>query len=187
MIRRASPARLVKALPGLVRRFKRVSVTAAPVPLFVSHRPLVVAEARWGAANEPAIHYTESEGRDDWLLRKPRSLPMSTDCSGFVTACYKWAGAPDPNGLGYFRLGYTGTLLSHAEKHGKVLTDVSKARPGDPIVIGWGKSGEGDHVVVVVVAGADPLIVSHGTEGGPRQQRLSVDNRTPKRVCVTLP
>lgn len=173
----------LKKLPALIRRFKKIAVSEAAKPP-VSYRAAVTANARWGAQNEPRIHYTESDGRDDWLHGKARSLPLSTDCSGFVTACYKWAGAPDPNGLGYYRLGYTGTLLDHARKHGKILDDVSKARPGDPIVVG---PGTGLHVVVCVEAGADPLVVSHGTEGGPRIQRLSVDARTPKRVCVTLP
>lgn len=176
----------LKKLPALIRRFKKVTVQEAAGPP-VSVRAAIVGNARWGAANEPRIHYTETDGRDDWLNRSARSLPMSTDCSGFVTACYKWAGAPDPNGLGYHRLGYTGTLLSHAKAHGQILTDVSKARAGDPIVIGWGKDGEGAHVVTVIQSGADPLVVSHGKEAGPVIQRLSVDARTPKRVCVTLP
>lgn len=170
-------------LPALVRRYRKVTVQEAAEPP-VSVRAAVVGNARWGAANEPQIHYTETDARDDWLSRKRRSLPMSTDCSGFVTACYKWAGAPDPNGLGYYRVGYTGTLLSHAKAHGKILDDVSKARAGDPIVIG---PGTGQHVVVCLIAGPDPLVCSHGREAGPVIQRLSVDSRTPKRVCVTLP
>lgn len=177
IVRRAAT---LKKLPALVRRFKKVSVTLAPVDV----RAAVVGNARWGGAHEPQIHYTETAGRDDWLNRTPRALPMSTDCSGFVTACYKWAGAPDPNGLGYHQLGYTGTLLSHSSKHGKIILNPSKARPGDLIVIG---PGTGDHVVVVIEQGADPLVVSHGKEAGPVVQRLSVDNRAPRRVCVTLP
>jgi hypothetical protein len=70
------------------------------------------------------------------------------------------------------------------QNHGRVFTDVSQARPGDPIVIG---PGTGWHAVVVVEAGADPLVVSHGSEAGPKIQRLSVDPRQPKRVCQTLP
>jgi hypothetical protein len=70
------------------------------------------------------------------------------------------------------------------QNHGRVFFDVSQARPGDPIVIG---PGTGWHAVVVVEAGADPLVVSHGSEAGPKIQRLSVDPRQPKRVCQTLP
>lgn len=187
LIRVATAARIAKTLPALVKKFKRVTVTSAPTPPmpYAGLRENVVKWARWGVAHEPQIHYTEAADRDDWLTAQPRNkLPLTTDCSGFVTLCYWLAAALDPNGLGYFKLGYTGTLLDHAAKHGQILTDVSKARPGDPIVMG---PGTGAHVVVVVEAGADPLVVSHGQEGGPRLQHLSVDTRTPKRVCVTLP
>ncbi|MHB8469552.1 MAG: Hint domain-containing protein [Gaiellaceae bacterium] len=37
-----------------------------------------------------------------------RTLPLTTDCSGFVTLCYHLAGAPDPNGRGYDGQGWTG-------------------------------------------------------------------------------
>ena len=40
------------------------------------------------------------------------ALPLTTGCSGFVTICFYEAGAPDPNGLDYSGLGYTGTLRS---------------------------------------------------------------------------
>ena len=33
--------------------------------------------------------------------RSAATLPLTTDCSGFVTVCYFLAGAPDPNGLDY--------------------------------------------------------------------------------------
>jgi len=61
---------------------------------------------------------------------------------------------------------------------------VSKALPGDPIVIG---PGTGWHVVTCLVSGDDPLVESHGDEGGPHIQHLSVDQREPKRVCQLLP
>jgi hypothetical protein len=58
-------------------------------------------------------------------------------------------------------LGYTGTLLANAAKHGKILTNLALARPGDPIVIG---PGTGWHTTICVEAGADPIVVSHGSE-----------------------
>lgn len=181
IVRKATAARVKQILPGLRRRFGHVRVVALIVR--PTTREKVVAWARWGARNEPRIHYTELSTRSAWLLRRPGFTPLFTDCSGFATACYRWAGAPDPNGLGYVSLGYTGTLLEYAKNHGHIA-DVSQARPGDLIVVG---PGTGDHVVVVVEAGFDPLVVSHGKEAGPCLQRLSVDGRTPKRVCVTLP
>jgi cell wall-associated NlpC family hydrolase len=150
-------------------------------------RGRVVKHAKWGAlpSISPKIHYTEDSRRDDWLVaHDPRMLPQWTDCSGWVTQCYFAAGAglPDPNGLDYRYLGYTGTLLDHAQKHGKVLTDVSKAKPGDSIVIG---PGTGDHVVVCVESGEDPIVSTHGAEG-VQIIRASVDPREPKRVCQVI-
>lgn len=47
-----------------------------------------------------------------------------TDCSGFVTDCYEEGGAPDPNGLGFTHVGWTGTMMARGKK-------VSQATPGD--------------------------------------------------------
>lgn len=181
IVRKATAARVKQILPALRRRFGHIRVVA----LIVRPKPRerVAAWARWGARHEPLIHYTELLGRSAWLLRRPGFTPLYTDCSGFATACYRWARLPDPNGFAYRKLGYTGTLLDNARAHGRIV-DVTDARTGDLIVIG---PGTGDHVVVVVEPGFDPLVVSHGSEGGPTLQRLSVDRRTPKRVCVTLP
>lgn len=147
-------------------------------------RTTITNWARWGAAHEPEIGYSQGTDRDDFLHYPRGHLPMNTDCSGDVTQENWAAGAPDPSGLDYRYVGFTGTLLEFAEKHGRVFTDVSRARPGDPIVIG---PGVGWHAVMCIEAGTDPLVVSHGSEAGPKIQRLSVDPRTPKRVCQTLP
>lgn len=140
--------------------------------------------ARWGAMRTIDIHYTQGQSRDDYLHEPRGRLPLWTDCSGFVTYCYWAAGAPDPSGLSYTYVGFTGTLLECAARHGHITFDLSQARPGDPIVIG---PGVGWHAVIVVEAGPDPLVVSHGSEAGPRIERISSDPRTPKRVCKTLP
>jgi cell wall-associated NlpC family hydrolase len=148
-------------------------------------RQLVVKWARWGVAHTGDIHYTETVARAGWL-RNPRTdgqLPLNTDCSGFATFCYRQAGLPDPNGLGYKELGYTGTLLQYAEHHGRIITDVSQAKPGDLIVYG---PGTGWHVAVIVQAGRDPLTVSHGQESEPSYVRVSQDGRQPQRVCRYL-
>lgn len=147
-------------------------------------RSAIVNWARWNASKQPEIHYSQGTQRDDFLHRPRGYLPMTTDCSGDVTQENWAASAPDPSGLGYRYVGFTGTLLSFAASHGHVFTDVSRARPGDPIVIG---PGTGWHVVMCIEAGPDPLVVSHGSEAGPKIQRLSVDPRQPKRVCQTLP
>lgn len=126
-------------------------------------RERIVAYALWGVANEPQIHYRQVRPIDN--LDSPYTLPTWVDCSGFVTCAYKPAGASDPNGNDYNGDGFTGTLLAHLEH-----IDRTELQAGDLIVFG---PGSGDHVVVVVQAGANPLLVSHGTEGGPAQLTLS--------------
>lgn len=138
-----------------------------------SLRDAIVGHARWGIANEPQIHYKQLRPMDG--LATPRQLPLQTDCSGFVTLCYKWAGAPDPNGLNFSGQGYTGTMLQ-ACSH---ITQ-SAARPGDLVI--WG-APPGNHVAMVIEAGADPLLVSHGQEKGPIAIKFSVETQyQPKPV-----
>jgi cell wall-associated NlpC family hydrolase len=121
-------------------------------------RRKIVAAARWGIANEPRIHY--GEVRPVPLARR---LPLTTDCSGFVTICFFLAGAPDPNGLGYSGQGYTGTLLEHLVSTGELKT-------GDLVV--WG-AYPGRHCAIVLEPGEDPLLASHGQERGPVAIRYS--------------
>lgn len=128
-------------------------------------RASIAANARWGAANQASIHYAEIRPIPLWL--QLRALPFTTDCSGWATLLYKWAGAPDPNGLGFIGEGFTGTLLAH----GKPITQ-SEARPGDLVI--WGVY-PGHHVAVCVEAGPDPLICSHGSESNPVLERTSTE------------
>jgi len=46
-------------------------------------------------------------------LGRPPWVPSRWDCSAFVTNVFYAGGAPDPNGRGYDRQGYTGTLSAH--------------------------------------------------------------------------
>jgi hypothetical protein len=132
----------------------------------------IVAHALWGVEHDADIHYEQRRPIDG--IGHVRQLPLHTDCSsGFVTLCYNWAGAPDPNGQGYNGLGYTGTLLNYLDP-----IDPGDAQPGDLVVIG---PGSGEHVVVIVEAGADSVVVGSGSESGPSKGRLSSDGRTPKR------
>lgn len=131
----------------------------------MSVRSEIVVNALWGVAHEGQIHYQQSRPIDG--LGHKHKLPLSTDCSGFVTDCYNWAGAPDPNGLGYNGSGYTGTLLNHLDHIRR-----PQAQPGDLVVFG---PGTGHHVVVIVGSGSDPDIVSHGQERGPMRMKLSAE------------
>jgi cell wall-associated NlpC family hydrolase len=98
-----------------------------------------------------------------------RTLPLTTDCSGFVTLCYYLAGASDPNGLGYDGEGWTGTLLRHLEH-----VAAADVRRGDLVV--WGRY-PGRHCAVVLEPGDDPLLCSHGQERGPVEIRFSTESR----------
>ena len=127
-------------------------------------RQAIVAAARWGIRNEPRIHY--GEGRPIPLTR---ALPLTTDCSGFVTLCYYLAGAPDPNGLAYDGSGWTGTLLRRMRA---IAQDDVQA--GDLVV--WGDY-PGHHVALVLAPSDDPLLCSHGQERGPLEIAFSSESR----------
>ncbi|RKH66465.1 NlpC/P60 family protein [Corallococcus llansteffanensis] len=141
----------------------------APVVVASGLRAKIVSEANWGITNAAGIHYQQVRPIDG--LNARHQLPLNIDCSGFVTLCYKWAGAPDPNGLDYNGQGYTGTLLSY-------LTPVSSSqiKPGDLVL--WHRGGAGEHVSLVLEPGSDPLLVSHGAESGPYTVRFSASNRS---------
>jgi Putative peptidoglycan binding domain/NlpC/P60 family len=143
-------------------------------------RQQIVANAKWGIKNEPQIHYQQLRPMDG--IHEARKLPLQTDCSGFSTLCYAWAGAPDPNGLKYSGAGYTGTLLQNM-RH----IPLSGVQPGDLVV--WG-AAPGHHVALVLEAGADPLLCSHGQEKGPIEIRFSVESKyqpTPATWLSCLP
>jgi hypothetical protein len=124
--------------------------------------------AAWGVQHAGMIHYAETRPIPTRL--EPGTLPFTTDCSGFVTVCAKWAGLPDPNGNHYNGQGYTGTLLEH-NRH----IPVSEAMPGDLIVYG---GFPGHHVVIIEKkVGHDFQCVSHGRESDPRRVMHSVEQR----------
>jgi len=114
-------------------------------------RAAIVEVAEWCVKNAGSIHYSLKRPMEG--IGKPRKVPLHIDCSGFVTLCYNWAGAPDPNGTGYNGQGYTGTILNHC-----IPITPAAARPADLVVFG---PGTGDHVVVLVGQGRNPRVVSH--------------------------
>lgn len=138
-------------------------------------RGKIVAWAQKGVADEPQIHYAQ-------LRPMPSTwrLPMFTDCSGFVTLCYHLAGAKDPNGLGYNGEGWTGTLLDHGE-----TIPLSQATIGDLVI--WG-SHPGHHVAVFVemdkIDRANSILVSHGSERGPKHVSLAHETAAQHRSYV---
>ena len=71
-----------------------------------------------------------------------------TDCSSFVTLCYKAAGAPDPNGQDYDGTGYTGTLV----QQGRWVDD---PEPGD--LVFYGETRERPVHVALFVGGGEAI------------------------------
>jgi len=132
-------------------------------------RSAMVAQAKWAMGHEPSFHYQEV--RPIPLDRfKAHTLPITTDCSGFVTCVAFAAGVkPDPNGQEYNGQGFTGTLLQHCEHITK-----HEAKAGDFVAYG---PFPGEHVCMLLEDGTvpDPLLVSHGQEKGPFEIRASVE------------
>jgi cell wall-associated NlpC family hydrolase len=155
-----------KPLPAAfqARRDKRLKQAASQAGV----RAKIVQLARWGIQNESRIHYQQLRPVDGMDRRK--KLPLNTDCSGFSTLCYKWAGAnDDPNGCNFAGSAYTGTMLTHCRHIPK-----SAVQPGDLVV--WG-AYPGHHVALVLAAGLDPLLCSHGQEKGPLAITFSAESR----------
>ena len=141
-------------------------------------RDKIVAAAKWGVEHRAHFSYSQGSLRME-AVNKPYQLPIIADCSAWVTVCYSWAGAPDPNGCNYNGYGYTGTLLSHGTK-----IPLSDVQPGDVIVYG---PGTGWHTAIIVEAGSDPLTVSMGQNGDPSYVRVSQDGRLPQTYLRFIP
>ncbi len=160
---------------------KRISILRERRQAHQSHlRQDVCAYAGWGVSNEPSIHYAQSRPIDGLTGSNQKTLPLYTDCSGFVTKAYKYAGAPDPNGFGYNGYGYTGTILTACQHISQ-----GSAKRGDLVVFG---SYPGTHVVVLTEDGSssDPYVVSHGQEAGPLHTRLSTQKAAHPGQAVTF-
>ena len=67
-------------------------------------RQNIVAWAKWAVTNHAKFNYSEGPQRMSGI-GNPGKLPVTADCSAFVTLCYNWAGAPDPNAQSYNHTG----------------------------------------------------------------------------------
>lgn len=115
--------------------------------------PGVAQAAMKAYAQKGNYRYAEVRPIPSSLFGAP---PVTTDCSGFATLCYKWAGLPDPNASGYDGSGNTGTLIAHAKRSKTPI-------PGSLCFYG-GSYSYPQHVAVYVGGGK---VVSHGTPGDP--------------------
>ena len=77
-------------------------------------RTAIAQTAFWLVKHKAGDVYSEGSQRMSAIGRR-FVVPIVSDCSAFVTVCYNWAGAPDPNHLHYDLEGFTGTLLSAGE------------------------------------------------------------------------
>jgi len=141
---------------------------------------------RYLLEHEPQIHYAQirpmrtvalSEAQLDTLLNHGHGITM--DCSEAVTCLCKWAGLHDPNGLGYDGSGFTGTMLAHLPHY----SNPTAAGIGALCVYG---PPPGDHVAMVMQPGDDPVMWSHGGEGGPLRVRWSVERAAHRKPYTFL-
>jgi hypothetical protein len=100
------------------------------------------------------IIYTQGSNRMEGVTQKvePPLWPHHGDCSSIATWAYWVSEYPDPNGLGYSGVGYTGTLQDHGVK-------VATPRISDLVFY-----ANPDHVAVYVGGGR---VIGFGHQGGP--------------------
>lgn len=124
-----------------------------------------------GLHHAPEIHYTQGperwEGIDKHRVARQGQFPRHADCSAF----YTWAGwngvhlalglSDILNGAAW-AAGWTGTLA----QHGRQVVHENKLLPFDAVLYGPGPSYE--HVAAFVGRrNGVPMVISHGSEGGP--------------------
>jgi len=128
-------------------------------------RQNMVANCRWAVAHHDRISYAEIR---PYPLIPPRTLPFTTDCSGFAAMMARWSGAADPSGAGFDGSGNTDSMLTHSQHITQADT-----QPGDFAVFGLHPS---QHMVVltqIAAGGNGALCVSHGQQGDPVEVPLS--------------
>jgi peptidoglycan hydrolase-like protein with peptidoglycan-binding domain len=138
---------------------------AQPHATIAQVRQNMVANCRWAVANHKHINYAEIR---PWPIIPPRTLPFTTDCSGFAEMMARWSGAADPCGAGFDGSGYTDSILDNSPHITRAET-----QPGDFAVFGLHPS---QHMVVLMesaAGGNGALCVSHGQQGDPVEVPLS--------------
>lgn len=133
----------------------------------------VVYMARYGITINPAFHY-------DMIRPIPHEIrlggPVTTDCSGSTTLFCELGGAPDPSGFRFDGAGNTSTMLAHLKRR-----TLAQARNADLVLF-----ANPDHVAIILEHGTDPLLESHGFEGGPLAIRLSVERQFHAAIAAYL-
>ena len=143
--------------------------TAAQHATIAQVRLNMVANCRWAVAHRGQISYAETR---PYPLTPPRTLPFTTDCSGFAEMMARWSGAADPSGVDFDGLGFTGSILDYSLAHSQQITR-AETQPGDFAIFG---PHPGVHMVVLTesaAGGNGALCVSHGQQGDPHELPLS--------------
>lgn len=135
-------------------------------------RRIAVRAALLGLHHASAIHYTQGgsrwQGIADTRFSQRGQYPNFADCSAFVTWCL-WNGLfvpyrkPDVVNGADWRAGYTGTML----QHGRPIRHLKNVRWADAVLYGSPGSSGRHTAIIVATKGGTPMVVSHGSEGGP--------------------
>jgi hypothetical protein len=134
---------------------------------------------------------TDERLHHDWDYDAVRPLPVpgswhsgqhvKADCSFGVKLLCFWADVPDdPTGYNYKPYGNSSSIWAHLDK----VSVPAHLEVGDIVVFGYDGS---DHAAMVLEAGQDPLLWSHGHQGAPNTYRLSYDRRTKYFCKLNLP
>lgn len=143
-------------------------------------RDRAVHAAMLGLHHAPAIHYTQGAQRWEGIAQRKVArrgdFPTHADCSAFWSWCL-WNGVELPFQVGdivngqRWLAGFTGTLA----QHGRQVIHARNILNADLVLYGTGPTYQ--HVAGVVgERNGKPLVVSHGSEGGP--YLLPIDYRS---------
>jgi hypothetical protein len=147
------------------QRGNSIVTTEAQHTTIAQVRQTMVRNCQWAVAHHNQFTYAQIR---PWPITSPRTLPITTDCSGFAEMMARWSGAADPSGAGFDGSGNTDTMLAHSQHIPRAET-----QPGDFAVFGLNPS---QHVVVLTqsaAGGNGAMCVSHGRPGDPVQVPLS--------------
>lgn len=134
-------------------------------------RDRIVTAAKRALRDESRYHYSHwrPESGKKWpSLYSKATHDHGLDCSAFVEMVYMAAGAQDPNGLGYFGGGYTGSQQQNGTKTAHPL-------PGDLVFYGpgIGPNGSPGHVAIYIGSGQ---VIEVGGDPCPRQLDVNYRN-----------
>jgi hypothetical protein len=130
--------------------------------------------ALWLIAENQLIDYAQVRPmlnirlyEEDLITTFGRGGHIAMDCSEAVTLVFKMAGFKDPSGQGYSGYGNTDTMLATLPHY----SNAHNAHTGALVIY-----QNPAHVSMVIEAGADPVLFSHGSQDGPLRVALSEES-----------